>query len=164
MGHHVTELIENTIKEMSMADINETDFYKGALWAADILLTTSHFDGANEEVRDILEHIPNLYSIVMRTPETEVHDLRLYADKEFPLGLNADYTAITIAPLQDYFDILPMPDQNPESITVEVDYWGVVATTSVGKQDLLIAGLATAEQAQHYAQTLTQQLELQRAK
>ncbi len=56
---------------MSMADINETDFYKGALWAADILLTTSHFDGANEEVRDILEHIPNLYSIVMRTPETK---------------------------------------------------------------------------------------------
>lgn len=100
----------------------------------------------------------------MRTPETEVHDLRLYADKEFPLGLNADYTAITIAPLHDYFDILPMPDQHPENITIEVDYWGVVATTSTGKQDLLIAGLATAEQAKHYAQILTQQLELQRVK
>lgn len=147
-----------------MADINETDFYKGALWAADILLTTSHFDGANEEVRDILEHIPNLYSIVMRTPETEVHDLRLYADKEFPLGLNAGYTAIEIAPLKDYFDILPMPDQNPESITLEIDYWGVVAITDSGKQDLLIAGLATAEMAQRYAQSLTHQLDIQRGK
>ncbi|GAB1438965.1 hypothetical protein MASR2M36_17250 [Providencia sp.] len=147
-----------------MADINETDFYKGALWAADILLTTSHFDGANEEVRDILEHIPNLYSIVMRTPETEVHDLRLYADKEFPLGLNAGYTAIEIAPLKDYFDILPMPDQTPESITLEIDYWGVVATTESGKQDLLIAGLATAEMAQRYAQSLTHQLDIQRGK
>ncbi|EJD6537610.1 MULTISPECIES: hypothetical protein [Providencia] len=144
-----------------MADINETDFYKGALWAADILLTTSHFDGANEEVRDILEHIPNLYSIVMRTPETEVHDLRLYADKEFPLGLNADYTAITIAPLKDYFDILPMPDQDPKSISFEVEYWGVVAETSSGKQDLLIAGLLTPEEAQRYAQGLSKQLELQ---
>lgn len=147
-----------------MADINETDFYKGALWAADILLTTSHFDGSNEEVRDILEHIPNLYSIVMRTPETEVHDLRLYADKEFPLGLNADYTAITIAPLKEYFDIVPMPDQNPESIDFEVEFWGVVAKTTAGKDDLLIAGLPSAEVAQHYAKTLTHQLDIQRGK
>lgn len=51
--HNITRLINNTIKEISMAGINEIDFYKGALWAADILLTTSHFDGANEEVRDI---------------------------------------------------------------------------------------------------------------
>ncbi|MDD9338094.1 MAG: hypothetical protein PV362_00200 [Providencia heimbachae] len=147
-----------------MAEIHETDFYKGALWAADILLSTSHFAGANDEVRDILEHIPNLYSIVMQTPETEIHDLRLYADKEFPLGLNADYSSISIAPLKDFFEILPMPDQDPNNVTEEVESWGVIAQTSTGKQDLLIAGLLTAASAQIYAQALSKQLELQAAK
>lgn len=144
-----------------MADIHEIDFYKGALWAADILLSTSHFAGANDEVRDILEHIPNLYSIVMQTPETEVHDLRLYADKEFPLGMNAEYTAITVAPLKDFFEILPMPSL---SLMGEVESWGVIALTETGRQDLLVAGLLSSESAQVYAQSLSKQLELQRNK
>ncbi|HBO23000.1 hypothetical protein [Providencia sp.] len=147
-----------------MAEIHEIDFYKGALWAADILVSTSHCVGANDEVRDILEHIPNLYSIVMQTPETEVHDLRLYADKEFPLGMNADYSSISIAPLKDFFEIFPMLDQSIDSIAAEVDSWGVIAKTSAGKSDLLIAGLLTEESAQVYAQSLSKQLELQRKK
>ncbi|HGF6559281.1 hypothetical protein M5X66_08635 [Providencia sp. PROV188] len=147
-----------------MANINETDFFKGALWAADILLSTSHCAGANDEVRDILEHIPNLYSVVMRTPETEVHDLRLYADKEFPLGLNAEYTAISIAPLKDFFDILPVTDHELDCEAMDIETWGVVADLANGKKDLLIAGLLTPETAKMYADRLSEQLEFQQKK
>lgn len=146
-----------------MAIINETDFFKGALWAADILLSTTHCAGANDEVRDILEHIPNLYSVVMRTPETEVHDLRLYADKEFPLGMNAEYTAIAIAPLKDFFDILPITEQDLDCASMDVETWGVVADLPDGKKDLLIAGLLSPETAQVYAQRLSEQLKLQQS-
>ncbi|EKT56201.1 hypothetical protein [Providencia sneebia] len=149
-----------------MADINATDFYKGALWAADILLSTSSSNRYQEEVRDILEHIPNLYSVVMQTPETEVFDLRLFVDKEFPLGRNAAYTAFKIVALDSGGDILPLPklSADPDEMyepTTDVDSWGVAATTLDGKDLVLIMGIIEPRVAADYAQRFAEQLAVQ---
>ncbi|ELX8378111.1 hypothetical protein AB7Y49_05080 [Providencia vermicola] len=153
-----------------MADINATDFYKGALWAADILVSTSSSSSSHHyqnEVRDILEHIPNLYSIVMQTPETEVCDLRLLVDKEFPLGRHADYVAIDIVPLSQNNDIVAMPEKvaNLDEMShsrADIACWGVAAKTADEKQKLLITGLHDSSVAQSYALRLTEQLNRQK--
>lgn len=150
-----------------MADINATDFYKGALWAADILVSTSASHRYQDEVRDILEHIPNLYSIVMQTPETEVFDLRLFVDKEFPLGRDADYVSFDIAPLTDVDIIVDMPEKSLDpdemyKVRDDITSWGVVANTTDGKQKLLITGLYQPSIASDYAQRFTEQLAVQK--
>ncbi|EMA3639821.1 hypothetical protein U2T78_000451 [Providencia stuartii] len=151
-----------------MADINATDFYKGALWAADILITTSPNHHYLDEVRDILEHIPNLYSIVMQTPETEVCDLRLLVDREFPLGRNADYASFEIVPLSFANEIVTMPEKSPVPDEIyqareDIGSWGVVANTLNGEQKLLITGLYEPRIALNYAQRFTEQLAAQKA-
>lgn len=151
-----------------MADINATDFYKGALWAADILVSTSSSHRYKEEIRDILEHIPNLYSIVMQTPETEVFDLRLYVDKEFPLGRNADYVSFEIVALAKDDTIVALPEKSADPTEIyqtrdDIIAWGVAAKTTAGKQVLMITGVLEPSVAKNYVERLTEQLAAQKA-
>lgn len=151
-----------------MADINATDFYKGALWAADILVSTSTSNRYQDEVRDILEHIPNLYSIVMQTPETEVFDLRLFADKEFPLGRHADYVSFEIVPLNAALDVVAMPEKSADADKMyqdraDIHSWGVIGNTPAGKKLLMVTGIHEPKVASEYAQRFTQQLAAQQA-
>lgn len=151
-----------------MADINATDFYKGALWAADILVSTSSSHRYKEEIRDILEHIPNLYSIVMQTPETEVFDLRLYVDKEFPLGRNADYVSFEIVALVKDDTIVALPEKSTDPAEIyqtrdDISAWGVTAKTTAGKQVLMITGVLEPSVAKNYVERLTEQLAAQKA-
>ncbi|WP_140179548.1 hypothetical protein [Providencia stuartii] len=151
-----------------MADINATDFYKGALWAADILVSTSSSHRYKEEIRDILEHIPNLYSIVMQTPETEVFDLRLFVDKEFPLGRNADYVSFELVALAKDDTIVALPEKSTDPVEMyqtreDIYSWGVVAKTTADKQLLMITGVFEPSVAKNYVERLTEQLAAQKA-
>ncbi|EPL6275277.1 hypothetical protein AB7W88_03295 [Providencia vermicola] len=142
-----------------MTTLTSTEFAAGALWAANILMSTTRDTASAAE---ILCRIPNLHSLAMQTAEKDLAALREFVLNELPLGTDHGFTRIAYGAEGVGNEIIELPASGDvdELVAAPGDtlLWVVYGVNADGAKHPLIASIDNPDIAAKYATELASQL------
>lgn len=142
-----------------MTTLTSTEFNAGALWAANILMSTTRDTASAAE---ILCRIPNLHSLATQTPEKDIATLREFVLNELPLGTDHGFTRIAYGAEGVGNEIIELPASGDvdELVAAPGDTlrWVVYGVSADGAKHALISAIDIPDIAEKHAAELASQL------
>lgn len=136
-----------------------TEFNAGALWAANVLMSTTRDTASAAE---ILCRIPNLHSLATQTAEKELATLREFVFNELPLGTGHGFTRIAYGAEGVGNEIIELPASGDvdELVAAPGDAlrWVVYGVSADGVKHPLISAIDIPDIAEKHAAALSSQL------
>ncbi|EPJ3803534.1 hypothetical protein OND84_004212 [Morganella morganii] len=142
-----------------MTTLTSTEFNAGALWAANILMSTTRDTASAAE---ILSRIPNLHTLATQTVEKELTTLREFVLNELPLGTDHGFIRIAYGAEGVGNEIIELPASGDidELVAAPGDalQWVVYGVKADGSKHALISAIDIPDIAEKHATELASQL------
>lgn len=132
----------------------ETEFFKGAIWAASLALRMHH---DTVLVKDMLNEF-DAESAARSSAEYDVQPLRELADGTLPLGIDADYKVIGVGLQNDLGEFLCHITEATDALEEESNGYCIYALTSDDRRIVLVPNLYSEENAEEIKENLRSQL------